>query len=46
MLALSVACAAAAVVWAYLAVGHGGYWRASQWLPRSARARSRPGGRT
>jgi hopene-associated glycosyltransferase HpnB len=36
MLALSVACAAAAVVWAYLAVGHGGYWRARQWL-RSAR---------
>ena len=38
MLALSVACAAAAVVWAYLAVGHGGYWRARQWLPRSAGA--------
>jgi hopene-associated glycosyltransferase HpnB len=36
MLALSVACAAAAVVWAYLAAGHGGYWRARQWLPRSA----------
>jgi hopene-associated glycosyltransferase HpnB len=36
MLALSVACTAAAAVWAYLAVGHGGYWRASQWLPRPA----------
>ena len=36
MLALSIACAVAAAVWAYLAVGHGGYWRASQWLPPSA----------
>jgi hopene-associated glycosyltransferase HpnB len=33
MLALSIAATAAAVVWAYLVVGHGGYWRASQWLP-------------
>jgi hopene-associated glycosyltransferase HpnB len=33
MLALSVACTVAAVVWAYLVAGHGGYWRASQWLP-------------
>src|SRR6516225_3652071 len=33
MLALSIACAVAAAVWAYLAVGHGGYWRASQRLP-------------
>ena len=33
MLALSVACTVAAVAWAYLVLGHGGYWRASQWLP-------------
>src|SRR5271170_4877129 len=33
MLALGVACTAAAVVWAYLLVGHGGYWRTSQRLP-------------
>ena len=33
MLALSVACTAAAVVWAYLVVGHGGYWRTGQRLP-------------
>jgi hopene-associated glycosyltransferase HpnB len=33
MLALSIACTAAAVVWAYLVIGHGGYWRTSQWLP-------------
>ncbi len=33
MLALSVACTVAAVTWAYLVLGHGGYWRASQWLP-------------
>jgi hopene-associated glycosyltransferase HpnB len=33
MLPLSIACAVAAVAWAYLAVGHGGYWRTSQWLP-------------
>ena len=33
MLALSVACTAAAVVWAYLVLGHGGYWRTSQRLP-------------
>ena len=33
MLALSVACAVAAVAWAYLVLGRGGYWRASQWLP-------------
>src|SRR5580704_11583629 len=33
MLALSIACAAAAAVWCYLAVGHGGYWRTSQRLP-------------
>jgi hopene-associated glycosyltransferase HpnB len=37
MLALSVACTAAAVVWAYLVLGHGGYWRASQWLPHVPR---------
>jgi hopene-associated glycosyltransferase HpnB len=33
MLALSIACTAAAVVWAYLVVGHGRYWRAGEWLP-------------
>ncbi|HYB16086.1 MAG TPA: glycosyltransferase, partial [Streptosporangiaceae bacterium] len=33
MLALSIACAVAAVIWVYLAAGHGGYWRTSQWLP-------------
>jgi Glycosyltransferase like family 2 len=33
MLALSIACTAAAVVWVYLAVGHGRYWRAGEWLP-------------
>ncbi|HEY6310317.1 MAG TPA: glycosyltransferase [Streptosporangiaceae bacterium] len=36
MLALSIACTVAAVVWAYLAVGHGGYWRTSQRLPPPA----------
>jgi hopene-associated glycosyltransferase HpnB len=35
MLALSIACTVAAVVWAYLVIGHGGYWRTSQWLPAS-----------
>src|SRR5579859_4983919 len=34
MLALSVACTAAAVAWLYLIAGHGGYWRTSQRLPR------------
>jgi hopene-associated glycosyltransferase HpnB len=33
MLVLSIACAASAVAWAYLILGHGGYWLASQWLP-------------
>jgi hopene-associated glycosyltransferase HpnB len=37
MLALSVACAAAAVVWTYLVAGHGGYWRTSEWLPHVSR---------
>src|SRR5512135_1464775 len=36
MLALSISCAAAAVAWAYLIAGHGGFWRTSQWLPRAA----------
>jgi hopene-associated glycosyltransferase HpnB len=36
MLALSVACAAAAVAWAYLVIGHGGYWRTGQRLPPSS----------
>jgi hopene-associated glycosyltransferase HpnB len=35
MLALSVACTAAAVAWAYLVLGHGGYWRTGQRLPRA-----------
>ena len=34
MLALSIACTAAAVAWVYLVAGHGGFWRTSQWLPR------------
>jgi hopene-associated glycosyltransferase HpnB len=34
MLGLSIACAAAAVAWAYLVAAHGGYWRTSQRLPR------------
>src|SRR5260370_39691251 len=34
MLALSVACTAAAVAWLSLIAGHGGYWRTSQRLPR------------
>jgi hopene-associated glycosyltransferase HpnB len=33
MLALSIACLAAAVVWAYLVLGHGRFWRAGEWLP-------------
>ena len=43
MLALSVACTVAAVVWAYLVIGHGGYWRTGQRLPpsRAAAAPSR-----
>jgi hopene-associated glycosyltransferase HpnB len=37
MLALSIACAAAAVAWAYLIAGHGGYWRTGEWLPEVTR---------
>ena len=33
MLALSIACTAAAAAWAYLVIGHGGYWRTGQRLP-------------
>src|SRR5580704_14605214 len=33
MLALSIACTAAAAAWAYLVLGHGGYWRTGQRLP-------------
>ena len=36
MLALSVACTAAAVVWAYLVLGHGRYWLTGQRLPPAA----------
>ena len=34
MLALSIACTAAAVAWVYLVAAHGGYWRTSQRLPQ------------
>jgi hopene-associated glycosyltransferase HpnB len=34
MLAVSIACTAAAVAWLYLVAAHGGYWRTSQRLPR------------
>jgi hopene-associated glycosyltransferase HpnB len=34
MLALSIACTAAAVAWLYLVTAHGGYWRTSRRLPR------------
>ena len=34
MLALSIACTAAAVAWVYLVTAHGGYWRTSQRLPQ------------
>jgi hopene-associated glycosyltransferase HpnB len=34
MLALSVACTAAAAAWVYLVAAHGGFWRTSQRLPR------------
>ncbi len=37
MLALSIACVLAAVAWTYLVIGHGGYWRTSQWLPPVSR---------
>ena len=37
MLALSIACVLAAVTWTYLVIGHGGYWRTSQWLPPASR---------
>jgi hopene-associated glycosyltransferase HpnB len=37
MLALSIACVLAAVTWTYLVIGHGGYWRTSQWLPPVSR---------
>jgi hopene-associated glycosyltransferase HpnB len=33
MLALSIACTAAAVAWLYLVTAHGGYWRTSRRLP-------------
>ena len=43
MLALSIACTAAAVVWAYLVLGHGGYWRTGQRLPAApAEASAQP----
>ena len=36
MLALCIACTAAAVAWVYLVAAHGGFWRTSQRLPRVA----------
>jgi hopene-associated glycosyltransferase HpnB len=36
MLALSIACTAAAVAWVYLVAAHGGFWRTGQRLPRVA----------
>src|SRR5579859_5441519 len=42
MLALSVACTAAAVVWAYLVLGHGRYWLTGQRLPPAAGQRRPP----
>jgi hopene-associated glycosyltransferase HpnB len=41
MLAFGIACLAAAAVWVYLVLGHGGYWRTTQRLPPApARAAS------
>ncbi len=37
MLALSIGCVLAAIAWTYLVIGHGGYWRTSQWLPPVSR---------
>src|SRR5260370_11353507 len=34
-LAAAAACVLAAIAWAYLLVGHGGYWRTDQRLPAS-----------
>src|SRR5580692_5680810 len=43
MLALSIACTAAAAAWAYLVLGHGGYWRTGQRLPPApAEAAAKP----
>src|SRR5580704_8489675 len=42
MLALSIACTAAAAVWAYLVLGHGGYWRTGQRLPPAQAAAAAP----
>src|SRR5579863_6340721 len=36
MAALSVGCLVAAVVWAYLVLGHGRYWQTGERLPRTA----------
>ena len=33
MLGLSIACVLAAVAWAYLFAGHGGFWRTAERLP-------------
>ena len=44
MLALSIACTAAAAVWAYLVLGHGGYWRTGQRLPPAPAAGLRRAG--
>ena len=42
MLALSIACTAAAAVWAYLVLGHGGYWRTGQRLPPAPASAAEP----
>src|ERR1700722_13707723 len=42
MLGLSIACTAAAAVWAYLVLGHGGYWRTGQRLPPAPPEPARP----
>jgi hopene-associated glycosyltransferase HpnB len=35
VLAVTIACSLAAIAWAYLLIGHGGYWRTDQRLPPS-----------
>jgi hopene-associated glycosyltransferase HpnB len=37
MLALSIACLLAALIWVYLVAGHGAFWRAAEWLPATQR---------
>lgn len=42
VLALTVACGLAAVIWAYLVVAHGGYWLTTQRLPPAADDENKP----